>query len=91
MNDDERKVDMSSEIAITYLLEQMRKKKIMNYETYREIIKSRFSVYLPQMLRPSFMTNSNLPHNSSYGFPPIPQMSQVHIHSAYSLRLMPFP
>lgn len=40
MNDDERKVDMSSEIAITYLLEQMRKKKIINYETYREIIKN---------------------------------------------------
>lgn len=38
--DDERKVTMSSKIAIEYLLEQMRKRKIINYETYREIIKS---------------------------------------------------
>lgn len=38
--DDERKVTMSSEIAIKYLLEQMRKKKIINYETYKEIIKN---------------------------------------------------
>ena len=37
--DDERKVAMSSKIAIEYLLEQMRKKKIINYETYREIVK----------------------------------------------------
>lgn len=38
--DDERKEVMSSKIAIEYLLEQMRKKKIINYETYREIIKN---------------------------------------------------
>ncbi len=38
--DDERKIDMSSKVAIMYLLEQLKKKKIINYETYREILKN---------------------------------------------------